>query len=179
MADASVDAPSLKNRNFHFIKKYIGPKTEGDFICLEEWINENYPKGSKAVLQMDIEGAEYQAVLSLSCETLKRFKMIVMEVHYLNFLASQEGLALGSAFFNHLLRDFVVVHLHVNNYLRPVKYKGLKFPQDIEITMVRRDLVENAVPVDELPHPLDIKNNPRKSDHVFYQYFQGGVIAKY
>jgi hypothetical protein len=80
----------------------------------------------------------------------------------LNYLASQEGLALGSAFFNHLLRDFVVVHLHVNNYLRPVKYKGLKFPQDIEITMVRRDLVQNAVPVDELPHPLDIKKQPEE-----------------
>lgn len=179
MADASVDAPSVKHGNFHFIKKYIGPKTEEEFISLEDWINANYAEGQNAVLQMDIEGAEYQSILALPNETLKKFKMIVMEIHYLNFLASQEGLALGAAFFNHLLKDFTVVHLHVNNYLRPVKFKGLKFPQDIEITLIRSDLIKNAKPVDALPHPLDIKNNPKKKDHIFYQYFKDGVIAKY
>ncbi len=105
--------------------------------------------------------------------------MIVMEIHYLNFLVSQEGLALGSAFFNHLLRDFTVVHFHVNNYLRPVAFKGLKYPQDIEITLIRNDLIKNSKPVDVLPHSLDIKNNPKKKDHVLYQYFKNGVVAKY
>ncbi len=179
MADASVDAPSVDHENFHFIQKYIGPVTEGKFICLEDWINTNYAQGQNAVLQMDIEGAEYQSLLALPSETLKKFKMIVMEIHYLKFLASQEGLALGTVFFNHLLKDFKVVHFHVNNYLRPIKFKGLKFPQDIEITLVRNDLVKNFKPVDVLPHPLDIKNNPKKNDHIFHQYFKDGVIAKY
>jgi len=179
MADASVDAPSVHHENFSFIKKYIGPKTEGEFISLEEWINANYAKGQNAVLQMDIEGAEYQSILSLPNETLKKFKMIVMEIHHLNFLVSQEGLALGSIFFNHLLKDHTVVHFHANNYLRPVKFKGLKFPQDIEITLIRNDLIKNSKPVDVLPHPLDIKNNPKKNDHIFHQYFEDGVVAKY
>jgi hypothetical protein len=179
MADASVDAPSVQHENFHFLKRYIGPKSDGEFISLEDWINANYTEGQNAILQMDIEGAEYQSIMALPHETLRRFKMIVMEVHYLNFLASQEGLALGNTFFNYLLKYFTVVHLHVNNYLRPVRFKGLNFPQDIEITLIRSDLVRSVKPVDVLPHPLDIKNNPKKSDHVFHQYFKDGVIAKY
>lgn len=177
MADASVDAPPIKHENFHFIKKYIGPRTEDEFISLEEWITVNYKEGQNAVLQMDIEGAEYQSILGLPNEILKKFKMIVMEVHYLNFLASQEGLALGTAFFNHLMKDFTVIHFHVNNYLRPIKFKGLKFPQDIEITLVRNDLIKSTTPVDMLPHPLDIKNNPKKNVHILHQYFKDGVIS--
>ena len=179
MADASVEQPFVHHPNFHFIKKYVGPKTEGQFISIEEWIGKNYPQGRNAVLQMDIEGSEYQSVLSLSRETLGKFKMIVMEIHYLNFLCSQEGLALGSAFFNHLLRDFKVAHFHANNYLRPVQFRGLKFPQDIEITLIRNDLVKNSSPVRILPHPLDIKNNPNKKDHIFHQHFKNGVVKKY
>lgn len=179
MADASVDHPFINHANFHFTKKYVGPKTEGQFISLEEWIDKNYPQGKNAVLQMDIEGSEYQSVLSLSRDTLLKFKMIVMEIHYLNFLTSQEGLALGSAFFNHLLRDFSVVHFHANNYLRPVKFKGLKFPQDIEITLIRNDLIKNPTPVKHLPHPLDIKNNPKKSDHILHKNFKDGIVEKY
>lgn len=179
MADASVEAPSVSNPNFHFIKKYIGTTTRDEFVCLEDWIRENYPEGNNGVLQMDIEGAEYQSILSLSSETLKRFKLVVMEIHYLNFLASQEGMALGSAFFHHLLKDFTVAHFHVNNFLRPIKFKELMFPADIEITLVRNDLVKNAEPVRVLPHPLDIKNNPNKPDHQFHPYFRDGVVAKY
>jgi hypothetical protein len=179
MADASVDAPSVSNSNFHFVKKYIGATTQGEFINLEDWIHQNYPEGQNAVLQMDIEGAEYESILSVSSETLKRFKLIVMEIHYLNFLASQEGMALGSAFFHHLLKDFTVAHFHVNNFLRPVKFKDVMFPADIEITLVRNDLVKNPQPVEVLPHPLDMKNNPNKRDHQFHQYFRDGVVARY
>lgn len=179
MADASVDQPFVSHANFHFTKRYVGPKTEEEYISLEEWIKENYPKGRNAVLQMDIEGAEYQSILSLSGETLLKFKIIVMEIHYLNFLCSQEGLALGSAFFNHLLKDFSVIHFHANNYLRPVEFKGLKFPQDIEITLIRNDLIESSKPVNSLPHSLDIKNNPKKNDHIFHQHFKNGVVFKY
>jgi hypothetical protein len=179
MADASVDAPSVSNSNFHFVKKYIGATTQGEFICLEDWFCQNYPEGKNAVLQMDIEGAEYESILSVPNETLKRFKLIVMEIHYLNFLASQEGMALGAAFFHHLLKDFTVAHFHVNNFLRPVKFKHVMFPADIEITLIRNDLVKNVHPVEMLPHPLDIKNNPNKRDHQFHKYFRDGVVAKY
>ena len=179
MADASVDGPSANNSKFFFLKKYIGNKTYDNFISLEDWIDESYPEGMNGILQMDIEGAEYQALLSLPCNKLTRFKLIVMEVHHLNFLTSQEGFALGSIFFNYLLRDFTVVHFHANNFLRPVKFKGLMFPADIEITLLRKDLIKHAQPVEKLPHSLDIKNNPKKRDHIFYSYFKEGVVAKY
>ena len=70
-----------------------------------------------------------------------------MEIHYLNFLASQDGMALGTEFFHHLLKYFMVAHLHKNNFLCYIKIKRLMFPADIEITLVRNDLVKYAEPV--------------------------------
>ncbi len=125
---------------------------------------------------MDIESGEYEAILGTSRLTLKKFKVIVIEVHSLHFLTSSEGMALGNSFFHRLLKSFNVCHFHVNNYLRPVRYQGLVYPSDIELTLIRKDLCTDLTPVSNLPHPLDEPSNPRKKDPRFYEGFVEGVV---
>ncbi len=177
LADASVDGPAEPHPNFRFRKAFVGPRSEGDVIGFETWVDEVYPAGDRAVLQMDIEGAEYEAILATERATLRRFAMIVVEVHKLNMLTSQEGFALGSLFFDKLLADFVVCHFHVNNYIRPIVYHGLTFPSDIELTLVRRDLVGETKPVEALPHPLDRPATTRKIDPRSWPRFEAGVLV--
>lgn len=177
LADASIDKAPIDHFNIHFLKKFIGPKTDSEFISLDDWVNSYYPEGNNAILQMDIEGAEYRSISSASIATLKKFKLIVIEVHYLNFLTSQEGLCTGSIFFDRLLENFSPVHFHINNYLRPIKFKYLKFPSDIELTLIRNDLITQRTPVEELPHELDIVSNPKKHSPSMHKQFISGVIT--
>jgi len=176
LADASVDGPALEHEKFHFQKKFIGEELSDQYISLEDWILNNYPDGNGGVLQMDIEAGEYEAILGTSRSTLEKFKVIVIEVHKLNILTSSEGMALGKAFFDRLLKSFNVCHFHVNNYLRPIRYKGLVYPSDIELTLIRKDLCRGDQPVTNLPHPMDEPSCPRKKDPQFYEGFREGVI---
>ena len=41
-----------------------------------------YPQGQDFLLQMDIEGGEYLSLLATPQELLRRFRIIVLEVHY-------------------------------------------------------------------------------------------------
>jgi len=176
LADASVDGPSIEHANFNFIKKYIGSETKENFICFRDWIVSNYPSGNDAVLQMDIEAGEYESILSLDDAFLARFKVIVIEVHNLNFLTSQEGFVLGNIFFNHLLNNFEVTHFHTNNYIRPIRFKGIVFPSDIELVLIRKDLCLDKKPVNILPHHLDKPSNPLKKDPAYHKNFLMGII---
>lgn len=176
LADASVDGPVVHHPKFQFQKKFLGPTTGEHFISLDQWVNENYASGDQGLLQMDIECGEYETLLAADYRVLERFKMIVIEIHRLNMLTSEEGFALGHAFFQKLLKNFHVCHLHANNFLRPVHYKGLIFPSDIELTLVRKDICSAISPVQRLPHPLDRASSPKKSNPAFFPLFEQGVI---
>jgi hypothetical protein len=180
LADASVSGPAASHENFNFIKKYIGSDGDGNHIKLDEWVSGNYPLGSNAVLQMDIEGAEYDAILSTPHEILNKFKVIVIEIHNLNFMTSQEGFILGSLFFDRLLKNFYVRHLHTNNYIRPFEFGAFKFPSDIELVLIRKDLckISPLEPVKQLPHHLDRPSNPNKKDLEYYDGFVNGVVKR-
>jgi FkbM family methyltransferase len=80
LADYSVDKPAIDNSLFNFTKKYLGNKNDYQTIRLESWIKDN-KSDDEMLLQMDIEGAEYQVILDTPSETLRRFRILVIEFH--------------------------------------------------------------------------------------------------
>jgi hypothetical protein len=176
LADASVTTPAITHKNFIFTQKHIGKKTTENYMTLRQWVHNHYSVGNNAILQMDIEGGEYESITRTDQNTLCKFKVIIIEIHKLNILSSQEGLELGTILFYNLLNNFYVCHFHTNNYIRPIHYKGIIFPSDIELTLVRKDLCTSKTPVTELPNPLDIPSNPEKKDPSYYQNFLNGII---
>ena len=158
LADASVDRPPVSGDLFDFERKYLGPKVGGDFITLQDWVDRKAPKQSDMILQMDIEGAEYRVILSTSRETLRRFRILVIEFHNLASIYDRMGLDLVSLTFAKLLEDFEIVHIHPNNRIRPVTYKGFETPPLLEFTLLRKDRVTNRRPAMVFPHPLDRSN---------------------
>lgn len=85
LADGSVDAPSVDHPLFHFTRRHLtgdGESTaDGMFMTLEDWMNASLPKGDKSsdlMLQMDIEGHEYDVLMAAPDELLTRFKIIVV-----------------------------------------------------------------------------------------------------
>lgn len=165
LADYSVDGPPVQSDLFDFEKKFIGVESEPKFMRLEDWILSKSSGSSELILQMDIEGAEYQAILDTPHEVLSRFRIMVLELHYLESLFDRVGFDLINSAFMKLLQNFEIVHIHPNNDTRPFNYGGYEVPPMMEVTFLRKDRISTRTPSLEFPHPLDCANDPNQRDY--------------
>ena len=156
LADASVAGPAEAHANFHFSPTYIGLLTEGRFITLEDWVNaaQDLPAGD-LMLQMDIEGFEYESLLGLSMSLQRRFRIIVVEFHDLHHLWNAKYFGLAARVFDKLLSTHHCVHIHPNNTRPSVSIDGYAIPPLMEFTFVRRDRSHGGAYATRFPHPLD------------------------
>ena len=75
MADGTVEKPILFNKNYEFIKKNLGTHEDDVTTTLNSWM-ESKQAQDDVLLQMDIEGSEYEVVNSLDELNLKKFKVM-------------------------------------------------------------------------------------------------------
>ncbi|MES2467132.1 MAG: FkbM family methyltransferase [Verrucomicrobiota bacterium] len=166
LADASVDAPAVKHEKFHFQKKFVGGATHGDFVTLEDWIESCLRGGDgDLLLQMDIEGFEYESILATSGDAIRRFRIIVIEFHFLDRLFSEPCFELYAKVFEKLLLTHRCVHIHPNNVCGTIRVGKFEIPQMAEFTFYGNDRILNADFVSNYPHPLDQDNVP-ENPHV-------------
>ena len=161
LADYSVDGPPPSLKKCHFEKKNIDVIDTEQTITLESWIEQTAPDESPndLLLQMDIEGAEFCVLLSTPTETLKRFRIMVVEFHSFHKIANQEQFTLMLKVFTKLLGIFEVAHVHPNNYGGSVFIRDFEVPRMLEITLLRKDRVKQKWPITRTaPHPLDRQN---------------------
>jgi hypothetical protein len=167
LADASVDGAPDGLEVESFTKKHLGACNEGEYITLEYWVKAKesviWPVGD-FILQMDIEGAEYQTILATPPEILRRFRIIAIEVHNAQHWFNPIAWDTMQTFIGKLLADFHVVHLHPNNNCPFMQYDDVFFPTVFELTLLRKDRAEPEGFVEQLPHPLDQPNVLNKPD---------------
>jgi hypothetical protein len=164
LADASVDGAPIKGDMIHFTRKFLGVINNDTTITLDDWVNSNRPGDSELILQMDIEGAEWPVLLNTARDTLRRFRIIVIELHDLERLMDKHAFAIISSTFERLLEDFYVVHNHPNNYGRSVRRGSFVIPRVIEMTLLRKDRVKSVKFARTFPHPLDERNDTAHPD---------------
>lgn len=161
MADGSVDKPSLIDSRFNFIKKFIGAKKSKDFITLDDWITSTQIEENRdLLLQMDIEGYEYQVLKSTTVETLNKFRIIIIEFHMLTSLGYPFYYQRTKKTLEKLMLNHTCVHIHPNNACGKEKISGVEVPGVAEFTFLRNDRVTKKSEVLFLPHPLDKDNSP-------------------
>ncbi|RKF15180.1 hypothetical protein D6850_10080 [Roseovarius spongiae] len=173
MADASVDGLAQGHPLAHFDKLFLGGKTGGDVISLDDWVARHGPDTGDLLLQMDIEGAEYETLHHASDATLERFRVVVVEFHSFNRITEPEIFPLYSEVLEKLHRHFAVVHLHPNNCLPPVNVAGIRLPPVFEATFLRRDRVSDATPRKNFPHELDSRNVADTKDFTMPRFWSG------
>ncbi len=162
MADRSVEGPAGSHERFHFTKKYIGATTNDNFMTLDDWVNASLPgSGSELLLQIDIEGYEYETLLAVSPGLLRRFRIIVAEFHQLDHLWSKPLFQLASHAIDKLLQTHTCVHIHPNNCCGSLKFQGLEMPRVAEFTFLRSDRLVTRSPARVFPHPLDRENTEK------------------
>ena len=166
LADYSVDAPPVELASCTFSKKFIGTVNNDRFMTLDRWVARSpIPEhDSELILQMDIEGAEYETLLATTDETLMRFRIMVVEFHNLESLRDKRFCRIVLSVLCKIRENFEIVHIHPNNSGGSRSIRKVKFPQIIEATFLRKDRVKSLSPVKRLPHPLDRPNLPREAD---------------
>jgi hypothetical protein len=173
MCDFSSDVhrfrTPLKEGRQTFQKKWLDVRTEGDNISLDDWIGDKSPSGD-LLLQMDIEGAEFRNLLSASDAALARFRIIVLEVHALEYMRSALVLRnVISPFFKRLAGFYSVIHAHPNNCCGDFVIPGtsIRIPNVLELTYIRKDRLDPPRYPPLLPHPLDVSRNVQGKPPLF------------
>ena len=127
------------------------------FDTVPSQIAANGDSGKRLILKIDVEGAEWDALLHTPDDVLQRVDQIAAEFHGIEEKRF-------SAVINRLRRFFYVAHLHYNN--NSCSDWFAPFPAWVyEVLFVSKRL---GIPDDAGafvgPHLLDMPNNPTKSD---------------
>ncbi|RAI85561.1 FkbM family methyltransferase [Algoriphagus yeomjeoni] len=165
LADYSVTQPKHSHPLFHFSKKYLGAIDHGIYMSMDRWLTESLPEdnSSDLLLQMDIEGFEYETIFSMSQQLLNRFRIIVIEFHSFDRMFEKQFFRNLNRAFEKLLINHSIVHIHPNNLEKPVVIKGIDIPPYIEFTLVRNDRVKTDVFAKPGKHKLDQDNVPSRT----------------
>jgi len=165
VADYSVEKLPVTHPDLIFEKKFVNSynsDTTITFLDLKEKYLKNHNKDM--ILQMDIEGDEYKVFLDMPQSELKKFRIIVVEFHFLTRLFDPHVSQFIYSSLKKILENFYVVHIHPNNHSPVLKKDNIEVPHYLEITFLRKDRVKNFGFAKQFPHPLDSKNVKNKID---------------
>jgi hypothetical protein len=178
MCDYSSDSDRFKTQlkgGQSFKKLWLDVDGSENSVSLENWVNELAPNvDDDLILQMDIEGAEYRNLLGTPESILKRFRIIVIELHSLrDFLYPENFTKEMAPLLTILDKHFTCVHAHPNNCGGDfvLADSGVNVPNVLELTFLRRDrwkgISEDDLHQPLLPHPHDISWNVRSKPPLF------------
>lgn len=120
------DYPYEFTKDITFIKKNIGD-VNNDHVTNLDFIFEKY---NNIFLKMDIEGWEFQWLLQLTSDKLKKFKQIAIEVHGVNDDTWNFTQKDKINCFNKINEQFYLIHVHGNTN----SGKNNKIPDVLELT---------------------------------------------
>lgn len=159
LADKTVAGPAESHPLFHFTRKHVGATTDDGVMTMADWVRQSVGDStSDLLLQMDIEGAEYETLLATPDELLRRFRVVVIEFHWLDHLWSKPFFNVASSAIRKLLQSHVCTHIHPNNCCGSLTRARIEIPRVCEFTFLRRDRAGGTVPATQFPHPLDADN---------------------
>jgi hypothetical protein len=147
----------------------IGSVNNKEFTTLESWVKSSkaYDDKSDYILQADIEGHEYEMILSTPNELLSRFRIMVFEFHWVEMWINKDFFKIVESVMSKILKNHVCVHIHPNNQGGHINYQGVVLPRLLEFTFYRKDRLNSKELIKSIkafPNPLDEPNVAGKKD---------------
>ena len=141
LADYSFDAPT-ELKNFEYSKKFIKSFSNQKSIDINSWIEKPISlEEKKMILQIDIEGSEYEVLHSISEKNLRRFDILIIEMHNLFMLNNQIFYKYFLSCIEKIKNSFEVFYLQPNNCCGTSNFDGVIFPNILEITFLNKSKV--------------------------------------
>jgi len=176
LIDGSIDRPVVPadiSTMISFTKGWIGAYNTGAYTTdiptysLNSWITEHIrDTHGDVLLQIDIEDAEWEALLALDLNLQRRMRIIVCEFGNLQYMTHLREFVWINRIFQKILLTHDVVHIHPNNCCGKFEYyDGLQIPGLAEVTFHRKDRAKLKQPLHkhQFTHPLDqdcVPSNP-------------------
>lgn len=165
--DHTIDGLPEEHPRFHWQRRGIAGRFDAsrpELVTLPMLLEENGHAGQTGmILKMDVEGAEWEVLLSLSQEILSQFDQVVIELHDLNDLAQETKIVRA---LSHLNETHAPVHVHANNCSRYIMFAGRILPDVLEVTYLRRGGYDLRPTEKSFPSALDEINAPRRPELV-------------
>jgi hypothetical protein len=161
LSDYSVPRAPIDNEYVNFTKKFIGANSNEKFITLQSWISSHQMPPGDLILQMDIEGYEWEVLLSTTQELLSIFRIIVIELHNFQEITRVSSYSGMFKAIKNLTANHYVIVTHPNNNEFPIKFKGISIPPVVELTLIRKDRVSELNQIASSPDPYLANNNPK------------------
>lgn len=158
--------PKILGANQLFLPKWLGLKTEADFVTLSDWVlGSSLDKSEAAMLKMDIEGSEWGCLQVSNRDTIERFQIIVIEFHSMDLMLEPK---IFYEIYRPILKKmtdiFDVIYVHPNNCCGTWQVREAKFPCVLEVTFHRKDRrISEPVLVSNISS-LDTPNLPENSE---------------
>ena len=168
--DGTIQHCPYNHKNIHFYKYNVtGSQNPPDgFINFDYIFNELSLKDKEnIILQIDIEGYEWELFDSISNDVLKKFKQIIVEFHGLHNIQKHNYFM---KIFRKLGENHKVIHFHYNNNSDVIKFKNVLISGLLEITYLRNDDNEFIESETVYPSELDFRN-VQESDDIYIGKF--------
>ncbi len=152
--DHTIDQLPIELPQFHFHRQGVGPRSEGEFGSISSHLLQFVPAQKSCYIKMDIEGAEYETLLSCSKRELSSVVGLVVEFHDI-----RPSNHLLIPLLRKLRDEFHLLHVHANNSGGLFIDGDVRFPAVIECTFLRKSSSDTFVQA-ELPNRLDRPCDP-------------------
>ncbi len=171
LADYSFDAPK-ELKNFEYTKKFIKSFSDQKSIDINSWIEKKtLDDQKKMILQIDIEGSEYEVIHAISEKNLKRFDILIIEMHNLFMLNNQIFHKYFLSCIEKIRTFFDVFYLQPNNCCGTSNFNGVVFPNVLEITFLNKSKVKYKENFKDENKNLFVKNIKNKKEIILPNYW--------
>ena len=164
--DDTINTTPMQHEKFHFMRTGIcGSKHDfSERMTLEQMLKENHHENeTDMILKMDVEGAEWDVIETITEETISKFNQIVMEIHELDDINQIEN---KLKYLMKINKTHQLVHIHANNYMLPArKFAGKAILiRAYEVTYIKKDMYKFYDDDSYFPQEIDQPCNPAVLD---------------
>jgi hypothetical protein len=183
MFDHTIEGIEDPHANMHFFREGVTGQTNqaASMYSIADHLERHDIKGNRLILKMDVEGAEFDALIQTPDAVLARFEQIVLEVHWLNHLPNENYLAAFVTMFRKINRIFTLFHVHANNFDGPDVFHvvgGHPVPCLLELSYVRTSTVERRRSNTLYPTSLDFANTSQRDKLLWMFPFIPATVDK-
>ena len=154
-----------KGCNFHKIGIGVNDDKAHSMISMGTIMEEYGDNGTalNSIMKMDIEGAEWDVLETVSKEILTEFRQILIEFHGMTN-EDKSTFERRLSVLRKLNSTHQLVWVHGNNYTEGVSYDGMVIPNTIEVLYLNRKCYNFADADTTLPLSIDMPNMDGRKD---------------
>lgn len=169
MYDHTISSLPQESSYFHWKKEGIcGIKKSVNCNTLDTHIKNNgHEQNRDLILKMDVEGAEWDALINLDEKILNQFRQMVFEFHN---MYDPRFYSITCKVLEKLNKTHQPVHVHGNNYGPRKCVNKLVMPHALEVLYVRKENYQFSQSRHFYPREFDMPCNPN-ADEIILGYW--------